>query len=198
MKRYEIERFTGADVLVIEGNALKRKEQYTAPETYKIVSYNAMSNDVKFNGKLVTDLLIMDEVQRLKNWKTQIAVAARRIESTYSVILPGTPLENKLEELFSVVELADQFCLGPYYQFRDKYILQDELGKVIGYKNLNEISNHLQPVLKRRRKKDVKLQMPQRTDNNRFVEMTREQRDMHDDFKAALARILPSGVSIIS
>lgn len=186
----EIERFTGADVLVIEGNALKRKEQYAASETYKIVSYNAMSNDVKFNGKLVTDLLIMDEVQRLKNWKTQIAIAARRIESTYSVILSGTPLENKLEELFSVVELADQFCLGPYYQFRDKYILQDESGKVIGYKNLNEISRRLLPVLKRRRKKDVKLQMPQRTDNIRFVEMTHEQRDMHDDFKSALARIL--------
>lgn len=186
----EIERFTGADVLVIEGSALKRKELYAGTETYKIVSYNAMSNDVRFNGGLSTDLLVMDEVQRLKNWKTQISIAARRIESTYSVILSGTPLENKLEELFSVAEFADQYCLAPYYRFREQYIQCDEFGKVIGYKNLNEIGQRLGNILIRRRKKDVKLQMPLRTDNIRFVEMTSEQRDMHDEFKTALARII--------
>ena len=66
-------------------------------------------------------MVIIDEVQRLKNWNTQIARAARKIISHYAVILSGTPLENRLEELYSVVQLVDQFCLSPYYLFRDQY-----------------------------------------------------------------------------
>ena len=109
-----IERFAKAKVLVIEGSPLKRKEQYSDSEfPYKIVSYHSASNDIKLRGTIVTDMLIMDEVQRLKNWKTQISTAARRINSRYTVVLSGTPLENRLEELFSVMQFVDQYCLGP-------------------------------------------------------------------------------------
>ena len=72
----EIERFTGQQVHVIEGNHLKRKEQYNTSEPYKIISYNAVCNDIKALGYLETDMVIIDEVQRLKNWDTQIAKAA--------------------------------------------------------------------------------------------------------------------------
>lgn len=66
----EIEKFTHSTAIVIEGNHLTRRKLYEAEEFYKIVSYNSMSNDVKILGALHTDFLIMDEVQRLKNWKT--------------------------------------------------------------------------------------------------------------------------------
>ena len=186
----EIEHFTGQDVHVIEGNQLKRQEQYSAPEPYKIISYNAACNDIKVIGKLETDMLIIDEVQRLKNWDTQIARAARKIISHYTVILSGTPLENRLEELYSVVELVDQFCLSPYYQFRDRYIVTDEKGSTIGYNNLNEIGERLSSILIRRRKKDVKLEMPTRQDKNLMVPMTKEQMEMHNEYKAHVSRLM--------
>ena len=63
----------------------------------------------------------------------------RKIESDYSVILSGTPLENKLDELYSIVEFVDNFRLAPYYLFKENHIFTDETGKVLGYKNLNEI-----------------------------------------------------------
>ena len=113
--RSEIKKFTDAEVFVIEGNHLKRKDAYNRPEPYKIISYNSAANDIKILGSLQTDMLIMDEVQRLKNWNTQISRAARKIESDYSVILSGTPLENKLDELYSIVEFVDNFRLAPYY-----------------------------------------------------------------------------------
>lgn len=128
-------------------------------------------------------MLIMDEVQRLKNWNTQISMAARKISSDYSVILSGTPLENKLDELYSIVEFVDNFRLAPYYLFRERHILSDELGKVIGYQNLNEIGRKLSDILIRRRKRDVKLQMPERVDKNLLVPMTKEQMAMHNDWK---------------
>ena len=181
--RSEIKKFTDAEVYVIEGSHLKRKEAYNRPEPYKIISYNSAANDIKILGSLQTDMLIMDEVQRLKNWNTQISRAARKIESDYSVILSGTPLENKLDELYSIVEFVDNFRLAPYYLFKENHIITDETGKVLGYKNLNEIGKKLSDILIRRRKKDVKLQMPKRMDKNLFVPMTKEQMAMHEEWK---------------
>lgn len=181
--RSEIKKFTNAEVYVIEGTHLKRKESYNRPEPYKIISYNSACNDIKVLGGLQTDMLIMDEVQRLKNWNTQISMAARKISSDYSVILSGTPLENKLDELYSIVEFVDNFRLAPYYLFKNRHIMTDETGQVLGYQNLNEISQKLSDILIRRRKKDVKLQMPKRQDKNLFVPMTKEQKAMHEEWK---------------
>ena len=202
----EIERFVGSGAvgdwkspatneskpltLVIEGNPLKRKEQYASDVPYKIVSYNCMANDVKMWGSLQTEVLIMDEVQRLKNWKTQISMAARKIRSDYAVILSGTPLENKLEELYSVMEFADNYCLGPYWQFRADCIVTDDGGKVIGYQNLNRVGEMARERLIRRTKKQVALQMPKRTDQNLFVPMTKEQMDIHDEYKVSVANLV--------
>lgn len=194
----EIERFTKDTdhslehplTLVIEGNPLKRKEQYASDIPYKIVSYNCMSNDVKMWGSLQTEVLIMDEVQRLKNWKTQISMAARKVRSDYAVILSGMPLENKLEELYSVMEFADNYCLGPYWQFRADCIVTDDGGKVIGYQNLNKVGETARERLIRRTKKQVALQMPKRTDQNIFVPMTKEQMSIHEEYKQSVANLV--------
>lgn len=126
----EIKKFCGKDALVIEGLQTQRTKMYDAPQLFKIVSYNALSNDMKLLKEIAVDMLVMDEVQRLKNWNTQIAKGVRRIKADYKVILSGTPLENKLEELYSVVQLADQYSLDPYYEFRDNHIMTNDTGKV--------------------------------------------------------------------
>lgn len=203
----EIERFTGGDtleceekyteegrvcpkVIVIEGNPAKREQLYNARAPYKIVSYHAMSNDVRLRNGLKTDVLIMDEIQRMKNWDTIIAKAARKIESRYAVLLSGTPLENKIEELYSTMELADQFCLGPYYKFRNDHIVLSETGAIAGYKNLNAVGEKVKSRLIRRTKKEVQLQLPKRNDQFLLVPMTQEQADIHAEFRSDLSRIL--------
>jgi len=186
----EIERFTGQQAHVIEGLHHKRVNQYLAETPYKIISYNSACNDIKILGKLSTDLLIMDEVQRLKNWNTQISMAMRRVESQYAVILSGTPLENKLEELYSVMEFADNFCLGPFWKFKAESIIYDETGKVIGYQNLNKVGDMARERLIRRTKKQVALQMPKRQDKILFVPMTKEQRGEHDELKFIVVQIV--------
>jgi len=188
----EIERFTKSEkeVLVIEGVQPKRAKLYQADAPYKIVSYHAACNDVKVLGKLTTDVLIMDEIQRLKNWDTQISRAARKIESHYSVLLSGTPLENKLEELYANMELVDQFCLGPYYLFRNNHILLNSKGVVSGYRNLNKIGEQISGRLIRRTKKSVMLQLPKRTDQTLLVPMTSQQSDIHAGCMNDLSMIL--------
>lgn len=189
--KHEIEKFTGSSVTVVEGNPQKRKEIYERGESYyKIVSYNALANDIKYQGQIITDMLVMDEVQRLKNWDTQIAKAARNIKSSFTVLLSGTPLENKLEELYSIVELVDQYALSPYYAFREKYIVTDSAGMTIGYKNLNEITHRLKDILIRRRKCEVAMQMPARMDKTLYVPMTKEQKAMHNELEYKVSIIV--------
>lgn len=186
----EIEKFTGDTALVIEGSHLKRRQQYNSDVFYKIVSYQSAKNDIKILKSLHADMLIMDEAQRLKNWNTQIAKAARRIESQYTVVLSGTPLENKIEELYSIAQFVNPYCLGPYYKFIDKCLVRSETGKTIGYQNLNEVGGLIRQILIRRRKRDVNIQLPSRVDKILFVPMTEEQRGIHEEFKLAVAQLI--------
>ena len=177
-------------MLIVEGNAAKRAHMYGMPGTYKIVSYHSMANDVRYLGHISVDMVIMDEVQRLKNWDTIIAAAARRIDSHYVVALSGTPLENKIEEFYSVMELVDQYCLGPYYEFRHNCIVTDGTTKVVGYKNLNSVGRQAAERLIRRRKVDVALQLPERQDMTMLVTMTPQQMDIHEENKETVARLI--------
>lgn len=180
----EIKRFTDSSVMVIEGNVMKRREQFDTPEAfYKICSFHSMSNTIKSGYVPAADMIIYDELQRLKNRETQMGRQLRKLESQYVMALSGTPLENKLDELYSVVQFVDQYALGPYYEFVNETTLTDETGRVTGYRNLHSVSERLSHRLIRRRKADVRLQMPARTDTNLFVPMTKEQQAIHDEYK---------------
>ncbi len=189
--KHEIEKFTDSTVIVVEGNSRRRQDAYESDDAfYKIVSYTAMSNDVRAVGTLSADMLIMDEVQRLKNWDTNIARAARHLKFAYATLLSGTPLENKLEELYSIVELVDQYYLSPYYKFRDECIITDDAGMTKGYKNLNKIGEKLKGIMIRRRKSEVAPQMPDRVDTTIYVPMTEEQKKLHDELASRVSRIV--------
>ena len=106
------------------------------------------------------------------------------------MVLSGTPLENKLDELYSVMEFVDQYCLGPYYKFMDDATVKDGSGKILSYRNLNEIGERISKRLLRRRKADVAIQLPDRTDQNLFVPMTPQQKELHDEFKVNVAQLV--------
>ena len=190
----EIERFAGAtgkQIVIVEGYASRRTELYNAPAHYKIVSYQSLANDIKTLDRISADLLVLDEVQRLKNWNTQLAQAVRRIDAHYNVLLSGTPLENKLDELVSIVQLADPYCLAPLFRFRYDHIVTDpETGKAVGYKNLNDIRERLKNTLIRRTKQSVQLQLPKRTDQFLSIPMTSVQQSRHDELENAVAKLV--------
>jgi len=185
----EINRFTSGTVQVIEGLPHIRRGQYESEAFYKIVSYHALSHDLDSINQVEFDMVILDEAQRIKNWKPKIAQSVKKIRSPYALVLTGTPLENKLEELYSIVQLVDPFKLGPYYQFLDYYQVKNETGRVVGYKHLHEVSRKLADIMIRRSKKEVMSELPERMDKNLFVSMTEQQMGMHEEFGNIVARI---------
>jgi len=178
----EIQKFTKSNSKVIEGAQFLRAEQYNEKEFYNIVSYNAAVNDIEIINKVRPDLIILDEAQRIKNWKTKTAQSIKQLDSTYCLVLTGTPLENKLEELHSLVEFVDKYKMGLLAKFLFDHQITDDSGKVTGYKDLNKIGKSIESICIRRTKREVLKQLPPRIDKTLMVAVTQKQLDYHNEF----------------
>ena len=186
----EITRFAGHDARVIQGLRAGRAAQFELDDGFKITHYDTLARDADLIQAWAPDLVIADEAQRIKNWNTIAARALKRIESPYAVVLTGTPLENRLEELISIVQFVDQHCLGPTWQLLHRHQQHDDAGRVTGYRDLDRIGQTLAPIMLRRRKAEVLTQLPERVDQRIFVPLTREQRVHHDENGLIVARIV--------
>ena len=186
----EIEKFSARIPCVVEGLIHKLKELYARNDFYKIISYGMARNDVKHINEWGADLVIIDEAQRIKNWKTKTAQSVKKINSDYNIVLTGTPLENRIEELHSIVEYIDRYKLGPLFRFVYNHQLLDENGKLKGYKNLRSINKTLEDILIRRTKKEIIDQLPGRIDKNFFVDMTDEQISDHKSYYDVVALLV--------
>lgn len=163
------------DAVVISGKVQKQKRLELYKNPVVIASYDIIKNDIQEiyeNGeKLHFDCLIMDEVQKVKNWKTKRAEAINNVVAEFVVGLTGTPVENKLEELYSIVDQIVPAYFGGFRAFADRYLRRDTWGSVIGYKNIEEVYAELSGVMFRRLKSEVNLQLPTRVEIERCVEM---------------------------
>lgn len=186
----EILRFCGRPSRVIAGGRAQRQKEYAEDDFCKITNYEKLKSDLDLISAWAPDLVIVDEAQRVKNWNTIAAKALKRIDSPYAIVLTGTPLENKLEELISIVQFVDQHRLGPTWKLLHEHQLKDEGGRVTGYTGLDQIGQTLAPVMIRRRKAEVLLQLPSRTDQNLLVPMTEMQMRYHAENAEIVAKIV--------
>lgn len=186
----EIARFSGRASRVIAGNLAQRRSEYAEEDFCKITNYEKLKYDLDTIAAWGPELVIVDEAQRIKNWNTVAAKALKRIDSPYCVVLSGTPLENKMEELISIVQFVDQHRLGPTWKLLHEHQVKDEAGRVTGYTGLDRINQTLAPIMIRRRKSEVLLQLPKRTDQNLLVPMTEQQMAHHTENAETAARIV--------
>jgi SNF2-related domain/SWIM zinc finger len=96
--RTEIEKFTNKSAVVVEGMNAERARLYRAETFYKVLNYEVVFRGLDHIKAWSPDLIILDEAQRIKNWNTRTAKSVKRLESPFSIVLTGTPLENKIEE----------------------------------------------------------------------------------------------------
>ncbi len=186
----EVRRFTGVDAVVVEGPPAARGALYRQRAPFTIVNYELVLRDADpIRAELVPDLLILDEAQRIRNWRTKTAAAVKSIETPFAFVLTGTPLENRLEDLYSVMQVVDPRVLGPLWRYLLDFHVTDDAGRVLGYRNLAELRRRLAPVMLRRDRALVREQLPERTDVRLDVKLDRRQRALHDDAMATAGRI---------
>ncbi|MDY6986822.1 MAG: DEAD/DEAH box helicase [Thermodesulfobacteriota bacterium] len=176
--RLEIMRFSDRSCQIVLGNAEERAAQYDNSCFFTACNYEQVLRDIHAIETVKWDLIILDEGQRIKNWATKTSQTTKSLRSPFALVLSGTPLENRLDDLYSITEFVDDRRLGPAFRFFNRYRVIDDRGKVLGYKNLDELRTRIGPVLLRRTRKNVMRQLPPRTTELRRIPPTDEQLDI--------------------
>ncbi len=189
----QIKRFTVLPLRLVFGGRAVRSKIFNDPDApfFTIANYEQIVADsLDINARLRPDIVILDEAQRIKNWSTKTAQAVKRLESRYAFVLTGTPIENRIDELRSIVDFLDPSILGPLFRFNREYYELDERGRPAGYKNLDKLRERVRPILIRRRKADVETELPDRTDRNHFVALTPAMRGEYEEVQKQVAELL--------
>ena len=186
----QIAKFTDLSSHIVHGPRAKRLQQYGGSAFFFLANYEQMRPDVvEINNTLKPDVIVLDEAQRIKNWQTKTASVIKRLQSPYAFVLTGTPVENRIDEIYSITQFLDPYIFGPLFRFNRDFYELDEKGRAIGYKNLDQLHERLQPIMLRRRKETVEEELPGRTVNNYFVPLHKEQLLRYEEFEAKVARL---------
>ncbi|WP_437951854.1 SNF2-related protein [Sorangium sp. So ce296] len=186
----EIARWTGERAAVLGGSPAQRSGALAAEAAYTVLSYELTWRELSRLQALAADALVLDEAQRAKNFRTKTAATLRALPSRFLFVLTGTPVENRLDDLYALLQLVDPALLGPLWRFNADFHRQDERGRIVGYKNLGELRRRVAPVALRRERAEVLLDLPPLLEQTRYTPLTREQRELDADYRAQAARLV--------
>jgi len=189
----EIEKFTNEKALVIQGLPDERENQYKdANHFFFIINYETILRDHLAINKAGFDFLILDEAQRIKNFETKTASSIRRLQFKHVLIITGTPIENRLIDIFSIVGAIDPYFFGPLWEFSYQHCLFDpeKHNKINGYYNLQKLNKRLEPILIRREKRKVLDQLPNVQQINVPLNLSPLQAEYHASYAKGIAQII--------
>jgi superfamily II DNA or RNA helicase len=186
----QIRQFTDLPTRLVFGGLPARREAYEAGTLFTVVNYEQMIRDaLEVNARFRPDVVVLDEAQRIKNWNTQTAQAIKRLKSRYAFILTGTPIENRIDELYSLMDFLEPRALGPLFRFNRDFYQFDDRGRPAGYRDLGRLHERIAPYMLRRRKSDVETELPDRTDRQHFVKLTPKQQVAYDERNEVVSRL---------
>jgi superfamily II DNA or RNA helicase len=175
----EIRRFRpGLRTVVYHG--LKRELSDDADVT--LTTYAMLRSDASELTSRHWDIVVLDEAQAIKNAESQTARAAFQLPGAFRIALSGTPVENRLEELWSVMNFANPGLLGKKSTFSERYVMAIAAGEPEAGERLRA---KIRPFVLRRMKRDVVPELPPRTDSVLNVELDPAERGVYDAVRAA-------------
>src|SRR5690606_38972219 len=152
-----------------------RKEQLDELDDANVIitSYALLRRDIDFLKKLRLDYAILDEAQNIKNPMSATAHAAKELNADRRHALTGTPIENRLIEIWSIFEFVSPGLLGPLQMFEEKYARPIDQGDS---KTAARLRATIHPFLLRRTKTEVAKDLPPKLEVDKIVDLTPDQR----------------------
>lgn len=168
---------------VIAGTPEQRRELWASENRIKVANYEILLRDIE--PRIVTwDLVVADEVGTMcKSYKAQRTKRTKKLRRRYSLGLSGTPLENRLEELHSVMDFVIPGLLGPGWLFVQQHVVKNNWGINIGYRGIEQVKERIAPYYIRRRKSDVLHELPDKVYNDVRIEMTLDEWELYDSIR---------------
>jgi SNF2 family DNA or RNA helicase len=189
----EVLKFTHEKAIVVEGYPEDRNKLYLSDNSFfHIINYETVLRDLPIINKSNYDFVVLDEAQKIKNYETQTANAVKGIRKKHALVITGTPLENKLLDLYSIVQFLDRDFLTPQWEFSYQHCIFDvnSKNKISGYYNLQNLKKRMESILIRREKQEVFEQLPNVIQIDVYVSLSDEQAGLHASFARGIASIL--------
>lgn len=143
-----------------------------------ICSYGLLQTEAEKLSRVSWQTIVLDEAQAIKNRKTKRSRAAMTLNGHFRIITTGTPVENRLEELWTLFHFLNPGLLGPYKQFKQKFVLPIEGQKdKTASRRLRKL---IRPFLLRRNKSEVLKELPEKTEIVLQVEMNRDESVLYE------------------
>jgi superfamily II DNA or RNA helicase len=188
----EWEATTEVPLTLVEGSPAERGKLYkNTKRGFLIIGYEQLLRDLTLVQAFAPELVVLDEAQRIKNWATKSAAYVKSLAPPYRLVLTGTPMENRFDELASIMDFVDDLALEPKWRLAPLHTLvQADTGKgIAGARNLDVLRERLSGAMLRRVRKEVLAQLPSRTDTRVPVELTEVQREQHDDLRQPIGEL---------
>lgn len=175
----EIDKFIpGLKKVILTGTPEARKKILDKAHEYDVIiaNYHIIRNDLDLLELLEFSLIVLDEAQMIKNPQAKITQSVKRLNSEKRLALSGTPVENRLSDLWSIFDFLIPGFLGSYQQFTDKY--------ESGGASRQELAERVSPLILRRTKEKVAKELPPRTEEVIRCSMQPEQFELYKKLMA--------------
>jgi len=207
------EHFPQLEYVLLEGSPAQREAQWASPVPIKIANYELLvpkhqrdcprSNarkrrenrdarcgcgDFADSALRLTDwdLVICDEATAIKSYSAERTRRVKKLRRKYSLALSGLPIENRLEELHSIMDFCVPGLLGPGWLFVQEHVVKDFYGRVIGYRGIEQIKDRIAPYYLRRRKSEVLSELPPKQYSDMPLELSPEEWRLYGEIQAQI------------
>lgn len=180
----EIEKFLGEKVVsqVIDGDKKKRIEQWRAPARVFIVNYELLLRDFNEMNR-EWDYVIADEATRISNPQAKQSKLIKKLKAKHRIAMTGTPISNRANEVWNVIDFCQPGVMGSYWSFLQKYCLKNQWGGIYGYQNMNELKQILKRYMIRRTKDEILPDLPEKTHIEIPFELCEQERELYKKIK---------------
>lgn len=172
-------------VLAVDGNPNQRKKLLNEIEQYDLIitSYTLLQKDIEFYKTIPFGYIILDEAQHIKNRGTRNAQSVKMIQAAHRLILTGTPIENSLDELWSLFDFLMPGLLSSYDRFVEKYIRHPTVSQ--SGKSLDNLRQKVAPFILRRMKQDVLSDLPPVSEIVYHCHLSEVQQELYRSYAAS-------------
>lgn len=181
----EATRFTPQlRMLVLHGKQRSQQFKHIAGAHVVVTSYPLAVRDMAHLASHAWHYLVLDEAQRIKNSRSQATLALKALNARHRLCLSGTPLENHLGELWSLMDFVSPGLLGNEAQFREHY--RNPIEKRQEPLQAEHLARRVRPFILRRTKLQVAQDLPEKTETLLRVELDGMQRDLYETVRATM------------
>ena len=176
----EFDKFAGdISYKVLAENKTVRKEELEHLDDYNVLitTYGLVRQDQEKYKEMNFELIAIDEAQNIKNPNTQMTKVVKSLTANTKLALTGTPLENSVLELWSIFDFIMPGYLANMVNFRKKYNIKNVDDDSL--KQLNHLNDQIKPFILRRKKKDVVTELPDKIENNIYIDLNAEQKKLY-------------------